>query len=44
MWQKWETKCERLGLQTVRRLLQVAAEQQADFVIVAGDTFEDNQG
>jgi len=30
-------------LQTVRRLLQVAAEQQADFVIVAGDTFEDNQ-
>lgn len=30
-------------LQTVRRLLQVAVEQQADFVIVAGDTFEDNQ-
>ena len=30
-------------LQTVRNLLQVAVERQADFVIVAGDTFEDNQ-
>ena len=30
-------------LQTVRHMLQLAAEQQADFVIVAGDIFEDNQ-
>lgn len=30
-------------LQTVRRLLNAAVEEQADFVVVAGDTFEDNQ-
>ncbi|NMA55338.1 MAG: DNA repair exonuclease [Firmicutes bacterium] len=29
--------------QTIRRLLQVAVERRADFVVVAGDVFEDNQ-
>ncbi len=36
-------KVRAVRLQTVRHMLQLAAEQQADFVIVAGDIFEDNQ-
>ena len=38
----WGPRSARNGIQAARRVVQVAEQRQADFLLVAGDTFEDN--